>query len=44
VNKRIRLYYGKQYGISVKSEYHTGTCVTLVIPAIKEEALEEKVQ
>jgi two-component system sensor histidine kinase YesM len=44
VNKRIRLYYGKQYGISVKSEYHTGTCVTLVIPAIQEEALEEKVQ
>ena len=43
VNKRIRLYYGKQYGISVKSEYHTGTCVTLVIPAIKEEAHEEKV-
>jgi two-component system sensor histidine kinase YesM len=44
VNKRIRLYYGKQYGISVKSEYHTGTCVTLVIPAIKEDTLEEKVQ
>jgi two-component system sensor histidine kinase YesM len=44
VNKRIRLYYGKQYGISVKSEYHTGTCVTLIIPAIKEEAHEEKVQ
>jgi two-component system sensor histidine kinase YesM len=44
VNKRIRLYYGKQYGISVKSEYHTGTCVTLIIPAIKEEADEEKVQ
>jgi two-component system sensor histidine kinase YesM len=33
VNKRIRLYYGKQYGISVSSEYNTGTCVTLVIPA-----------
>jgi len=44
VNKRIRLYYGKQYGISVKSEYHTGTCVTLIIPAIKEETHEEKVQ
>jgi two-component system sensor histidine kinase YesM len=43
VNKRIRLYYGKQYGISVDSEYHTGTRVTLVIPAIKEEAHEEKV-
>jgi len=44
VNKRIRLYYGKQYGVSVISEYHTGTCVTLIIPAIKEEAHEEKVQ
>ena len=37
VNKRIRLYYGKQYGLSVKSEYNTGTCVTLVIPAKKDD-------
>jgi two-component system sensor histidine kinase YesM len=50
VNKRIRLYYGKQYGISIISEYHTGSLVTLVIPAIKNEAVEsgssteEKVQ
>jgi two-component system sensor histidine kinase YesM len=36
VNKRIRLYYGKPYGLSVHSEYTTGTCVTLVIPAKKE--------
>jgi two-component system sensor histidine kinase YesM len=33
VNKRIRLYYGKPYGLSIKSEYSTGTCVSLVIPA-----------
>ena len=33
VNKRIRLYYGKPYGLSVQSKYTTGTCVTLVIPA-----------
>jgi two-component system sensor histidine kinase YesM len=33
VNKRIRLYYGKPYGLSVQSEYATGTLVTLVIPA-----------
>jgi two-component system sensor histidine kinase YesM len=33
VNKRIRLYYGKPYGLSIQSEYKTGTCVTLVIPA-----------
>ena len=32
VNKRIRLYYGKPYGLSVQSEYSTGTLVTLVIP------------
>ena len=36
VNKRIKLYYGKQYGLTVKSEYNTGTCVTLVIPAKKD--------
>lgn len=36
VNKRIRLYYGKQYGLSVRSEYNSGTCVTLVIPAQKD--------
>jgi two-component system sensor histidine kinase YesM len=44
VNKRIRLYYGKPYGLTVKSEYHTGTCVTLVIPAIQGDQDEEKVR
>jgi two-component system sensor histidine kinase YesM len=34
VNKRIRLYYGRQYGITVQSEYNSGTRVTLIIPAI----------
>jgi len=33
VNTRIRLYYGKQYGLTINSEYNTGTRVTLVIPA-----------
>jgi two-component system sensor histidine kinase YesM len=37
VNKRIKLYYGKQYGLSIRSEYQIGTCVTLVIPAKKDE-------
>jgi two-component system sensor histidine kinase YesM len=32
VNKRIKLYYGKQYGLSISSQYLTGTQVTLVIP------------
>ena len=36
VNKRIRLYYGKPYGVSVVSAYDKGTVVTLVIPAIAE--------
>jgi two-component system sensor histidine kinase YesM len=38
VNKRIGLYYGRQYGLSVKSEYNAGTCATLVIPARKDDA------
>jgi two-component system, sensor histidine kinase YesM len=32
VNKRIKLYYGRQYGISIQSQYQSGTRVTLVIP------------
>jgi two-component system sensor histidine kinase YesM len=40
VNKRIRLYYGRPYGLSIRSEYATGTCVTLVIPAKVETALQ----
>jgi two-component system sensor histidine kinase YesM len=35
VNKRIKLYYGKQYGLSITSEYQVGTCVTMVIPVKK---------
>jgi two-component system sensor histidine kinase YesM len=40
VNKRIRLYYGKPYGLSVQSEYNAGTLVTLVIPAKVEMAVD----
>jgi two-component system sensor histidine kinase YesM len=43
VNKRIRLYYGKPYGLTVESEYTTGTCVTLVIPAKLETAPREQI-
>lgn len=42
VNKRIRLYYGKPYGLTVESEYTTGTRVTLVIPAKQETAPREQ--
>ncbi len=42
VNKRIRLYYGRQYGVSIQSEYQAGTCVTIVIPARRDEAARER--
>jgi two-component system sensor histidine kinase YesM len=32
VNKRIRLYYGRQYGLSIHSQYRGGTQVTVTIP------------
>ena len=32
VNKRIKLYYGEQYGLSIKSHYRGGTQVTVAIP------------
>lgn len=38
VNKRIRLYYGRQYGVSIESEYQIGTCVSILIPARCDEA------
>jgi two-component system, sensor histidine kinase YesM len=42
VKKRIRLYYGKPYGLSIQSEYNTGTRVTLVIPAKMGTALQSE--
>jgi len=33
VHKRIKLYYGADYGLSIESEYKRGTRVTLRIPA-----------
>jgi two-component system sensor histidine kinase YesM len=32
VDKRIKLYYGKQYGLSLTSTSGRGTCVEIVIP------------
>lgn len=32
VNRRIQLYYGRQYGLSLSSEYGRGTRVTISIP------------
>jgi two-component system, sensor histidine kinase YesM len=33
VNHRIKLYYGMQYGLSIRSKYQSGTCVMFIIPA-----------
>ena len=40
VNQRIRLYYGKQYGVSITSERGMGTRVSIVIPAVSADAIE----
>lgn len=37
VNKRIKLYYGKQYGLSLNSAPQIGTCVSIVIPLTTDE-------
>lgn len=38
INKRIKLLYGDNYGLSFKSIYNYGTTVTITIPAINEDA------
>jgi len=37
VNKRIRLYYGNPYGLSIQSTHGAGTCISIVIPARRDE-------
>ena len=32
VNKRIKLYYGQQYGLTIESKYLEGTKITVAIP------------
>lgn len=34
VNERIRLYFGKQYGLTLESEWGKGTAATITIPRI----------
>lgn len=36
VNERIHMYYGYEYGMKIESEKGKGTCVEIVIPAIRE--------
>ena len=31
-NNRIQLYYGREYGITIKSKENLGTCVTVTLP------------
>lgn len=35
VNKRIKLHYGDNYGIIIKSEMDKGTCIRAIIPCIE---------
>lgn len=37
VHERIRLYFGPEYGISVKSEVNLGTCIILRLPVLEDE-------
>lgn len=42
VNKRIKLYYGREYGVSIQTEAGVGTCVTIVIPACRDDLSERQ--
>ncbi len=42
VNKRIKLYYGRDYGVSIQSEAGVGTYVTIVIPARRDDLSESE--
>ncbi len=39
VNRRVKLLYGEEYGLSVDSEPDRGTCITLTVPGEREENL-----
>lgn len=32
INNRIRLFYGEEYGVTIKSKENYGTCVTVTLP------------
>lgn len=44
VNERIKLYFGKKYGLRFYSEYGKGTEVKILIPAITKEEIGKYVQ
>ncbi|MFC5402197.1 cache domain-containing sensor histidine kinase [Cohnella soli] len=35
VNERIKLFFGHEYGIQIRSEIEVGTCVTITIPKLE---------
>lgn len=39
VNDRIKIYFGEEYGLTIKSELDEGTCVTIMMPKVTEEAM-----
>jgi two-component system sensor histidine kinase YesM len=41
VNQRIKLYYGRAYGLTIESEYMHGACVSVVIPLQRAPAFRE---
>ena len=42
VNDRLKIYFGKQYGLHISSELDVGTCVEIRMPKIKEGDYETK--
>lgn len=42
VNRRIKLYYGSRYGLTLASDPATGTCVSIVIPLTHQEVQTEQ--
>ena len=42
VNDRLKIYFGKQYGLHISSEPDVGTCVEILMPKIQEGDYEAK--
>ena len=41
VLRRIKLYYGNEYGISIEENLNPGTCITIRLPVIEKKELDE---
>ncbi len=40
VNDRIKIYFGEEYGITIRSELDEGTCVSIRMPKVEEDRYE----